>query len=131
MIQLRESRKDDTGQLVEIYESFYANQFPLDFSNSFAHILASDGNRIIGFGWLELQVEASIILDLNSRPRDKFEAATKIIGHGELVAASKGFKQMHAFPKDRKFTNILKKHLHFNDVTGDCLVKSLTNGEER
>lgn len=131
MIQLRESRNTDADALSEIYTTHYKDQFSLDLSNSFASILASNGSHVIGFGWLEIQVEATVILDLNSSHREKFEALKRIIAHGSQVASDNGFKQMHVFTKDDKFTGILTKHLDFQNITGDCLVKNLENGKER
>lgn len=122
---LRLAEKRDEDQIVQIYQSFYAQEFPLDFNTSFAQILAEQDGKVVGFGWLELNVEASIILDQASNKRDKFEAMKKIISYGELVAANGGFKQMHIFPKDERFSALLKKHLNFRNITGECLIKDV------
>lgn len=129
-MQLRQASVDDLQTLLKIYKKSYANDFPLDFSTSFAQVVAEDGG-ILGFGWLDLVVEANIILDLEARPRDKFSALRGIVEYGENVSRRAGFNQMHVFPKDEKFSAVLKKHLQFNDITGDCLVKNLDNGEKR
>lgn len=128
-MDLRLAKPSDEDRLVQIYESYYSSDFPLDFSKSFAHVVAENG-KILGFGWLDLIVEANVILDQETSPRYKFEALKKIISHGESVSKKQGFSQMHVFPKDNKFSTILKKHLQFTDITGSCLVKSLNNGEE-
>lgn len=129
-MEIRKARNEDEEKIIEIHQEFYTSDFPLDFSNSFAHVLAED-KKILGFGWLDLIVEANVILDLNARDRDKFAAFKGILSYGEQVAKSHGFKQMHVFPKDAKFSHILKKHLKFTNVTGDCLVKNLEHGEKR
>lgn len=125
MILLRNAQAEDQGELVKIYESFYAHEFPLNFQTAFASILAEQDSEILGFGWLDLSVEANVILNLNSRPRDKFTALRAIINHGNRVAQNAGFSQVHAFPKDVRFANILEKHLDFKRVSSESLVKNL------
>ena len=116
----------DEQRLVEIYESFYQKDFALDPNNLIDINVAqkSDGS-IIGIGWLTNILEATVVLDLSSSPRDKFAALKAIIADGQEKSKLAGFDQMHVFPKDSRFTNILKKHLHFNSITGDCLIKNL------
>lgn len=123
-MELRPTNKNDEKKLVEIYENFYAHEFPLNFSNTFAHVLAED-DEILGFGWLDLMVESNVILNLNAKQRNKFEALRKIIEYGTQVANKAGFNQIHAFPKDVRFSNILEKHLKFKRITSECLVKNL------
>lgn len=122
---LRNVKSEDQGELVKIYETFYAREFPLNFDTAFASILAEQGDEILGFGWLDLSVEANVILNLNSRPRDKFAALKAIISYGNQIAEGAGFTQVHAFPKDVRFANVLEKHLEFKRITSECLVRNL------
>lgn len=124
-IQIREPVVSDKQRIVKIYQDFYSYDFPLDVESALSMVVAEKNEKILGFGWLTPIVEANVILDLNARPRDKFEALRKIIACGEATLRKAGFDQMHVFPKDERFTNILKKHLEFRDITGDCLVKNL------
>ena len=124
-MRIRNPELRDDERLVEIYESFYSREFPIDLSTAFASVVAEKGNKIVGFGWLSATVEANVILDLNARPRDKFDALRSIIDHGSLVPRYAGFDQLHAYPGDKRFSGILAKHLNFKFVESDCLVKNL------
>lgn len=97
--------------------------FPVDLNNTFAHRVAENEGKIVAFGWLQLIVEANVIWDI--KDRNKFEALKLILRDGKLEAKKTGFDQVHAFPKDSRFSEILKKHYDFRDVTGDVLVLNL------
>jgi len=124
-ISLRHPVASDVPRILAIHDRFYRGDFPMNLGNAFGRVVAVQDERILGFGWLEHIVEATVILDLSARPRDKFDAMRQIISYGEGITKANGFDQMHVFPKDDRFTSILKKHLNFSDITGDCLVKNL------
>ena len=117
---IRECQSSDQGRLAEIANQY---EFPINLDNTFAHRVAVEKDRIIAFGWLQLVVEANVIWDMKNR--HKFEALKKILHQGKIDARSAGFDQVHAFPKDSRFSEILKKHYDFRDVTGDSLVLNL------
>lgn len=118
-MELRKIEIDDKDQLAELSGQY---EFPIDLSNTFAHRVVSD-KKIVAFGWLQLIVEANVIWDIKNR--NKFEALKMILSRGKFDAKKAGFDQVHAFPKDPKFSSILKKHYGFSDVTGDSLVMNL------
>lgn len=121
-MQLRQAIDKDCESLVRLY-SQYQSEFPLDLSNSFAHRVAIKDSEVLAFGWLQLTVESNIIWNLNSR--DRFQALRLILDDGKKEASAAGFDQVHAFPKDPKFSEILKKHYDFKNVIGDALVLNL------
>lgn len=125
---IRPPQRSDNDPLVEIYEKFYANEFPLDLSTAFASVLAEKDGKIVGFGWLDLYVESHILLDKDARMRDKGQALKEIDSYGAQVAANAGMDQVHAFTTDPKFGRILEKHLHYRPTISRCFVKDLNNG---
>lgn len=120
---LRKADKNDEEAVVKIYQDFYSESFPLDLSNTLNHVVADNG-KIVGFGWLQVIVEANVILDQNVSDRVKFEALKQIIENGKQVAVSNNFDQLHVFTKEDKFSNILQKHLNFKE-SHKCLILNL------
>jgi hypothetical protein len=121
-MEIRPASKNDIDILARIYAKYYADDFPLNLNNSAYFILAEKNNEILGAGWLQAIIEATIILNQDARPRDKFAALKALIDSGMQQTKIFGFDQMHAFPKDPRFAAILEKHFGFNPTT--CLVKN-------
>lgn len=116
---VRKATKEDLDKINELYKHY---DFPLTFNNAFSPVLAENG-VIRGFGWLDMIVEATVMLDLEGPQRYKFEALRDLINYGCQAAKSVGFDQLHVFPEDRKFMEILVKHFGFQPT--NCCVRNL------
>lgn len=116
---VRQATEKDLEKINALYKHY---DFPLNLDHAFSPVLAENGD-IRGFGWLEFIVEATILLDLDGPQRYKFEALRDLIDYGCQAAKRAGFDQLHAFPKDWKFMDILIKHYGFKPT--NCCVRNL------
>jgi len=118
--KLSESNEPDTGAYT-IFDSTYI---------LVEGKIVKDGKEV-GYGRLKVLAEAIVVLEATESFTTRVKTLKFAVEECIKEARENGLQQVHLFPTDARFANILKNHFGFEDVVGIPLVLELRdNGEE-
>lgn len=111
---VRKYYPEDAQQIQEIYDKHHHNKFGLPrLDRSIATCVVEKDNMILGFGALELYIEATMILDLGLSLKNKLAVLRHIIQCGEVATKLHGYDRFYASPSPDKFAHLLARHFDF------------------
>jgi hypothetical protein len=116
-MRIRKYKPEDAAAIDEIYERCHLGTFSRpDLSLVIgAAVVENEDGKIIGFGCLEIILEATMIMDTDIAVKERIDALRALIETGQFAALSKKFERFYVFPSDLHFAEILRKHFKFNN----------------
>lgn len=113
---------DSLDDFDELYEKHFSAQFPKPINvNIPAARTVTDGDILLASGFVKLLVEAIIVTEQDAGVSDRVRAIKLLLNDLIVWCKEKRVEQIHVFPSDEKFVEILKTHFGFKD----CKVKPL------
>lgn len=118
----------DISAISDIWERCHSHSFELPSRRNLiteAKIL-NDKDKIIGYGQVRLVAEPIMILDLETRLRDRIKALQLLMTEAYRGVELVGLKRIHAFIRDPYFADLIVKHFGWTrGDLGELLVKEL------
>lgn len=112
----------DLNDFDEIYKKHFSAQFPRPTNaNIPAARTVTDGDILMASGFVKLFIEAIIATEQDASINDRVKAIKLLLNDLIAWCKEKRVEQIHIFPSDEKFAEILKTHFGFED----CKVKPL------
>jgi len=133
MINIRKYIPSDAAAIDEIYNRCHKDTFNRP---NLEHVLGAaiieiDG-KIVGFGCLEVILEAVMIMDTDRPMRDRITVLKELFNVAEFKALDEGFDKYYMFPSDSNYTNLMIKHFKFEkceQLLKINLLERQTNGQ--
>lgn len=112
------------------------HDFPLPDYNDFiiTGVIEDDEGEIIAAGILCKIYEVILVLDIERRKRDCFNAIVELLKEGIKSSLTLGIPGWHAFVKEAEFIDVLQKNFGFTRCKGEALYLDLigdSNGKKR
>jgi len=126
-MKLRCINYSDENRLKEIHSKYFDNEF--EFPNFYGNFLSSfvvtdDKGEIIVGGGIRPIIEAIIVTDKDIEIDKRRQALIEMLRMSMFGAASRGYKELHAFIQDENWLRHLRK-VGFRDTKGKSLVISV------
>lgn len=126
-MHIRVINHNDIEQLREIHLKHYNDEFefPNLFENFLSSFVVTDKNdKIISGGGVRTIAESIIITDKDYPIESRRKALHEMLAASVFTAASREYKQLHAFIQDEKWLRHLKRN-GFKETVGKSIVFNL------
>lgn len=121
---IRSLQAEDLNQLKEIHAQFYKHEFEFpNFLDKFecVFVVVDDSEKIITGGGVRTILESVLLTDKSFAPRIRREALYNMLQGSTYVGEKLGYKEIHAFIQDDRWSQCLKK-IGFKNTVGESLV---------
>lgn len=116
----------DIPKIQHIYAKHHMESFGLFNTNgNLASGVYENGGEVIAYGMIKQLAEAILVMDLDLSARKRVKALLNLIQFAINKSKEADLQQLHAFVKDERFANILRKDFGFVDVRDVPLVLNL------
>lgn len=124
-MKIRSFTPEDTLQIKEIFDRYFADKFDLpDFMQFICAFVIEDERGILTAGGIRDIAECIAVTNMERHPKDRIRALYQLLNASTFVCKHNDYDQMYVWSQDAKYTRRLQRN-GFRIPPGNSLILDL------